>query len=443
MPRRCQPDPSRPRGRRPRLARAVALGLFILGGAGLAAPAAAQTGEPGSRRTADVDRHAPLAVDSALTFKGLLEIALGAHPRQLELGARSAEAEAWRDRSGNLLAAAPSLYFSYLSDRPLDARDQREYESGVELPLWRPGQRSAARAVAESAAAESDAARAALALDVAGVLRDVLWDIEAAAVELAAAEESRAVAAELLEAVERLHARGELPLADVLLAQAALLEREQQLVAQQAMLVDAEHEYAVFTGLDRRPAAFLETLSTRAGYDAAHPLLALADAEVERARSDFDLAGRTVRGAPTLSIGPWRERDLGATLYNDGISVAVRVPVGGKSHGATQIASDARAVAAATSARGNRLRSLELALHEAEHALEVLERSIGLAETRRELASRQWQMARTAFAEGEIEVRDLLRIQDAAQAASREAERLAVERGRAIAAYNQAVGEIP
>src|SRR5690606_32550253 len=179
-----------------------------------------------------------------LTFKGLLEIALGAHPRQLELGARSAEAEAWRDRSGNLLAAAPSLYFSYLSDRPLDARDQREYESGVELPLWRPGQRSAARAVAESAAAESDAARAALALDVAGVLRDVLWDIEAAAVELAAAEESRAVAAELLEAVERLHARGELPLADVLLAQAALLEREQQLVAQQAMLVDAEHEYA-------------------------------------------------------------------------------------------------------------------------------------------------------------------------------------------------------
>ena len=102
-----------------------------------------------------------------------------------------------------------------------------------------------------------------------------------------------------------------------------------------------------------------------------------------------------------------------------------------------------RVVAEAESARAALQRRLDLDLHEAEHGLLVLDGSVALAEQRRELADRQWRMAQSGFAQGEIELRDLLRIQEIDRNAVRDAERLAIERRRTIAAFNQALGELP
>ena len=52
-------------------------------------------------------------------------------------------------------------------------------------------------------------------------------------------------------------------------------------------------------------------------------------------------------------------------------------------------------------------------------------------------------MAQVAFAQGEIELRELLRVQESEQSAVRDVQRLAVERQRTIAALNQALGETP
>lgn len=443
MSTRCLNAPVRPGAVNPSIALVAALWCLVPGdGAADDDPGTAIEMEERARATM-FHEHVPLAVDETLDWETLLDAAVTAHPRQRELAARGAEAGAWRERSDNLLSGAPSLYMSHLSDRSRDDRGQMEYEAGVQLPLWRPGQRRAVRELAASAESESAAVGAALELDVAGTLRDLLWDIEASVTEIAAAQASRAVAETLLGAVEQRYERGDLPLADVLLARASLLEREQQLVPLQAALVDAEREYIVLTDLDRRPPMRNELRSSRTDYDASHPFLALANAEVERAQSGLDLARREARGAPTLAIGPRRQRDPLTPFYNDSVSVQMQIPFGGKDHVSTQVADEARAAAAAETARSALLRSLELALHEAEHTLASIEQSLELAATRRELADRQWRMAQTAFMQGEIELREVLRIQDANQAAIREVELLTVERGRAIAAFNQAVGEIP
>jgi hypothetical protein len=52
-------------------------------------------------------------------------------------------------------------------------------------------------------------------------------------------------------------------------------------------------------------------------------------------------------------------------------------------------------------------------------------------------------MAQIAFAQGEVELRELLRIQESEQAAIRDVQRLAIEQQRTIAALNQALGETP
>ncbi len=407
----------------------VALALLLLAG-----------GEVGAQES---HRHVPLTLDPTLDWPTLIDATLQAHPRSGELTARADEAAAWATRGRQWLAAAPSLYFTYLSDGRLDNRDQREYDGGIELPLWRSGERAAVQALARSAAAESDAARAALRLEVAGLLRGALWDIAAAANAHAAAKEAVDTAAEVLRGVERRNARGELPLADVLLSQSALLERQQTVIATEAQLVDAERAYQSLTGLQRRPAVFEEPRSAREDFDETHPFLALADTAVVRSRANLELADRTARGNPLLTVGPRRQRDALTTVFNNSLAIGVKMPVGGKAHAVTQVAQEGRLVAAAETARGVLLRRLDLDLHEAEHTLLVLDGSLALAEQRRDLADRQWRMAQSAFTQGEIEVRELLRIQESDRNANREASRLVIERQRTIAAFNQALGETP
>jgi outer membrane protein TolC len=292
-------------------------------------------------------------------------------------------------------------------------------------------------------AGESDAARAALRLEVAGLLRGALWDIAAAANAHAAANEAVTAAAEVLRIVERRNASGELPLSDVLLAQSALLERQQAVITLQAGLVDAERAYQSLTGLQRRPAVFEEPRSAREDFDDGHPLLALASATIARSRAALELTERSARGNPVVTVGPRRQRDALTTVFNDSFAIGVKVPVGGKAHAVTVVAQEARVVAEAEAARGALLRRLDLDLHEATHTLLVLDGSLALAEQRRELAGRQWRMGQSAFAQGEIELRELLRLLESERNANREVERLRIERQRTIAAFNQALGETP
>ncbi len=387
--------------------------------------------------------HVPLEIDPSMTWAQVMQPAVETYPRLVELTARENEAAALADRSKGWLAATPTLFLSHLTDRSLANNGQREYETGIELPLWHAGQRRALSALAGTADVESSAAGNALRWEVAGLLRTVLWDIAAAANATDQAKDSLAVAEELVRVVERRNERGDLPLSDVLLARSAQLDKERAVVEVRATLLDAERTYRSLTGLDARPDDFSEPRSAREDFDASHPLLALADAELARAKASAALVDRDTRGKMVLTMGPRRQRDALSDLTNDSFAVGVSIPVGGQQFGAPDQARATRLVAEAEARRGQLLRELDLNLHEAEHTLSVVEESLALADRRSDLAMQQWQMAQKAFAQGEIELRDLLRIQDSAQNAVRDAGRLRIERQRQIAAINQALGETP
>ena len=415
---------------------AAAISFSLIGGA-------ASAEEPHPHLSQEVHTHVPLEIDPALDLRAVVEAALAAHPQSGELVAREREAEAWAARGRQWLAAAPALYFSYLNDAPRDDWGQRQYDLGLDLPLWRVGQRDAVRSLASSANRESGAAAAALRLEVAGLLRGALWDIAAAVSAMAAARDAEGLARELVRVVERLNSSGDLPRADLLLARATLLEREQAVVAAEANLLDAERTYRSLTRLEARPASFAEAPSELHELAVAHPFIALAEAGVLRAEANRELVDREVRGPLTLSIGPHREIDPFTTVPRDSVVVALNMPVGGKSYGGTQTAQARREAAAAVAERGELLRRLDLDLHEAEHTLLVLERSTLLADERNSLTAQQLSMAQTAFAQGEIELRELIRVQESTLAARRDVERLAIERERTIAALNQALGVTP
>lgn len=387
--------------------------------------------------------HEPLSVSPTLGWSGLIEDTLLNFPRFTELSARDSEAKALSERGGKWFSGPPSAYGAYLSDQALTDTDMAEYELGVELPLWRWNQRSAAQLLGTTASAESIAAASALRHQVIGLLRSVLWDIERANIAVSLAEEGIVLATELLRVVTRRHEAGDLPMTDALLARSALLEREAALIESNAILLDAERAYRSLTGLDHRPANFRETPNLREELNASHPWLVMADAAVARSEAELELVDGGAKGAPVLTLGSRRERGAYTDYYVDSLGLQVKVPFGGEAHRSSKTAKSLRAVSVAKADRAQLARQLELDLHEAHHSLVVVDASLALAAERSELADRRLQMSEQAFSQGEMTLFELLLQQELALTTQMEAARLEVERQRAIAEINQALGEWP
>jgi len=389
------------------------------------------------------DHHRPLAVRDDLSLAGVVEAALRRFPDAAELTARASQAEAWRARSGSLLSRQPALTFRYQTDR-WDSNDGlQEYEAGLALPLWRWGERRAARSLAAALADQASVAEPALRWQVAGLVRNRLWDMAEAQQALTAATEAEAIARRLSRSVERRHELGDVPLGDVLLARAGALSAREAAVDAEARLVDSQREFVVLTGLAARPRYRPEQRVEQTVIPPTHPALALLRAELDGARAQASVTRHSARGTPTLTVGPRWERPPLGNVFEDSMGITMTLPLPGNAHAGTAIAEVQRDVAAAQ-ARWDRLqRTLELALHEAAHALEVAQQNRRSARERADLARRHAALGLSAYGQGEMDLLDLLRLQDAAVAADAQQGRLRVETHRQIARYNQAVGDTP
>src|SRR5690606_37755361 len=121
--------------------------------------------------------HAPLPVNETLDFTTLLEHSLQQAPMLREDPVRRREAEAWLAAGRGWLAGPPSLSLNYFDDGLLDDLGQRELEYGVNLPLWRPGERADASELGQRYQEQLPLWLQALGLELAGELRTVLADI--------------------------------------------------------------------------------------------------------------------------------------------------------------------------------------------------------------------------------------------------------------------------
>lgn len=389
------------------------------------------------------DSHRPLPVRDELALAAVVQAALQRFPDAAELTARSGQAQAWHARSGSLLSQQPALTFRYQSDRWGNNDGLEEYEAGLSLPLWRWGERRAARSLAEALAHQASVAEAALRWQVAGLVRDRLWDMAEAEEAVTAASAAERIASRLSRSVERRHELGDVPLGDLLLARAGALSAREAVVDAQARLVDRQREFVVLTGLEARPSYRPEQQAEQGVIPATHPALALLRAELDGARARAAVTRQSARGTPTLTLGPRWERPPLGNVFEDSMGITMTLPLPGTAHAGTAVAEVQRDVAAAQ-ARWDRLqRALELALHEAAHGLEVAQQNRGTAGERAEIARRHAALGLSAYEQGEMDLLDLLRLQDAAVAADAQDGRLRVEANRQIARYNQAVGDLP
>ncbi|HKK07060.1 MAG TPA: TolC family protein [Gammaproteobacteria bacterium] len=387
--------------------------------------------------------HGPGEGSPPPTLQDVLAAAFARSPQRQVLDARGRQVQALTRHADSLIADNPAVSLRYQSDRFGSDQGLREYEAGIDLPLWRPGERDANLGVARRAYDALTGSQAALRLQVAGQVREAVWQVALMHNNAVLAEQEWRTAQALEQDVAKRVRLGELAKTDLLLARDEALRKQSAYLQAEAEWRHSQDQYRALTGLDRLPRKRGEARSPRSTIVPEHPLFVEAQANVAEAQAQLEAARQASGGSPELTIGGRRERGFVAENYISSVGVSVRVPFGTEAHTGPRISRAARAYADALAERDRLQRRLRVALHEAEHTLSATEESLKIAEEQNALARENLRLARVAFSVGETDLVGLLRVQTLAFAAQRSEQELRIMRQRAIARYNQAVGVLP
>ncbi len=387
-----------------------------------------------------------LQYDPAMTLGEVIEAATSNFPRSRLAEAFREQARAWDRRSGGILAGPVMLGVSYAGDQVGDDTGQWGIDTDLTFMLWKWGQKSAAHEMADESALYARKFQEAMKLQVAGLVREALWDMALKRADNETARRVLEVSERLTEAVRKRVDAGDLPRTDLLLAETDLLKRRAQALTAEAEWMHARRRYLNLTRLERAPLGFKEILQPVESITPAHPLIAAATARIQQmkalvrwSRFESDTGNQQVY----FSVGSRHQHAERGGPTNHGIAANLTIPFGGGRYQAPNVAEQSVALAEAEAARGDLKRRLERDLHEAEHNLEVDQVQLEAAKIRRELAQQNLSLARQAFDVGEMDLIDLLRLQVLAQEAIRDHRRWQLRVEMDVARYNQAVGVLP
>ncbi|CAL1240082.1 TolC family protein [Candidatus Methylocalor cossyra] len=393
-----------------------------------------------------VEHRDELVFDERLSLKEVVDATFEKYPKNALIAAFEDEARALEQRTSSWIAGYPFIYVQWLNDAAFGSRGigNQEVQSGYQIPFWMWDQHKASRRVTDEARKSAELYARALRHEVAGLVRDALWNLRLVENRYQLARQIYEVAERLTEVVRRRVELGDLARADLLLAESDQLDKKTALLQAEAEVMHARKAYENLTRLRKAPAHFAEPLSPRKGFDEQHPAVAAANALVARAQAEVDFTRHSKQGnQPALMLGTDHSRNSDRERFNNGTNIAITIPIGGDDWNAPYVAQANVVLTERITQRETLWRQLERALHEARHNLEVDRAALEIAQRRKEIAETQIRMSRLAFETGEIALIDYLKIQSGAQAAIRDAAQRAIQVQRDTAVYNQVVGVTP
>jgi outer membrane protein TolC len=383
-----------------------------------------------------------LKVNQNLHLSEVLEKTFIRNPMQSTLQSRDVWVTSKKTLAHAMLPSAPAMSVMHQNDALGGGRGEREWQAELELPVWMPSQRDKRLKVADVSSSTLTASRESLKLQVAGLLRDALWSLALSESQLVLATNKLEVANKLQRDVEKRFLAGEVPKTDVMLTQQESLRAEQEHLRAEAEVMHARHRYYVLTGLKEVPAEFTEKQSNLSDYQQS-PIWLEAQSKLNLAQTERELA--QVEGRENLQVLLNMRSIKGAfdVAANESVGVKLRIPFGGDTRAAPIKAAAEQVVGNALSEQAALQYTLEAAMHEAEHNLEVSRAELVLASQQNTIAEESVRLARKAFQLGETDLVSLLRVQARAFESERIFASQKIQVQWDIARYNQTVGVLP
>jgi len=380
---------------------------------------------------------------SQLSLSETIEKAYQRLPQRKVFDSLDVESDALALQSKSLFAGNPALSASYQTDQGATQGGLEEWEAGIEVPLWRLGQKSARQSFAEASNVTAITGRKALRHKLAGQVRETIWDVHHARISFAQAKKEWETNQALEQDVKRRVQLGESAKTDLMLAKDQTLSKYDIFLNAEAELVHALKRYQSLTGLKNLPANPEEKQSEITILDNTHPVLAERLAELNQSQSNVRVARKEKAESPQLLLGARQERDVRGSDPVNSFGISIRIPFSIDSQSAPKTAAAQLTLSKAQSQLDVTRRELQMSLHEADHELQTTRKRLALVTKQAKLANERLRLAKLAFSLGESSLVNLLRVQSNAFNAERNKQQLKVSIKRATARYNQAIGVTP
>ena len=392
-----------------------------------------------------------------LTLRDAFEAAWARQPEAQALAARRDAARAGAQAAQSWTPEPVAVELATKTDRLNRNLGTREYEAGLAIPLWLPGERGRSQALADAEGRAVESRTLAAQLRVAAGVRDAWWAWQRSRAELDAArgqlENVRRIAADVgkrlkagdLARADQHQAKGAVAAAEAAVAQAegSVMAARQQLRALTLLPVPAGIPAAAGDpgpmGAEPEPAVASASLGDA---DTHAELLALKD-RAAVAEGSAALAATQSRASPELTIAATRDRGAFGESYQQTFTVGVRMPFGAGPRHDARVAS-ARAEALELQAQLALERARLWAERESARARADSARTqLVAAERRSQLAQESRGFFDKSFRLGETDLPTRLRIEAEAVDAERQVVRGRIELAAAISAWRQALGLLP
>lgn len=378
----------------------------------------------------------------AVSLRATLDQAWETSPQAQTLEAKRAENDAQTIAANSLLPGAPAVILSHRGDQLTNNAGLTEWEAGIALPIWLPGQRDARQSQALVGKSGLEASIRALRLKLAGELREAIWQVRQTQAQIQLDEARVQTAKKLAEDVAKRVRAGELAKTDLNLAQNEWRTAQAAVLLSRTRLLQAQQTYSTLTGMTALPDDSSESALPKPLPD-DHPLLEEARKAIETAQAQVRLAGESRRDNPELGLGMRRERGSLNDPYADSVIIALRLPLSTDARNLPLISAAQTALADAQSQYKRIRLTLEFQIQQAEQSVQAADQLLELAQQQRAAAQENLGLIQKSFDLGETDLFALLRARAAAFEAGQAYNQQEIAQALSRARLNQAQGVLP
>ena len=394
---------------------------------------------------AETEHHHDTALpeSTALSLHEVVEKTYKRNPRIEVMQARIKHVDALDKSTQSLWSSDPAFSINHYNDVLMDGDGLQEWEVGMEMPLWLPGQKAARQKTTDHQRLLIDASEPALKLEIAGIVRELLWNIALTKNRMTVAEQEWGVVRKLEQDVKKRVELGDLAQSDLILAEQESLSKEAAFRIARQEYLHAQHRYGMITGLKVLPEHFEEIASDDTAITFDHPALKQSQEKVSYSVAKRDQVKLEKRGNPSVFVGTRHERGTSSEGFANAIGLSFNIPIGTAAYTTPKVTAAEVDLSENLSEMEILHRELDIAIQDASIELTATKDQFEFARRQNELSERNLAMSRKAFSLGETSLIELIRIQAQAFATERNMHQKNLEVGLQTARLNQAKGIIP
>lgn len=387
------------------------------------------------------------AVGPSASLKAAFDAAWARQPEYQALPGRREAVQADRRAAVAWTPEAPAIELTHKTDRLMRNDGAREFEVGIAMPLWLPGERRSSGALVDAQTAALESRAQAARLRLAATVREAWWNWQRARNQVDIAQAQLENARLIARDVARRTKAGDLARSDQHQADGAVAAAEAGAAQAEAERITARQVLKALTGAssiaEPSDADFRAEAEPSTEEPAVHPVLAELQDRAQVAERTASLAATRSRANPELTLATTRDRGGAGERYGHTVSVGIRIPLGAGPR------YDSRVAAARTDALEARVQ-IELDQTRLQSERETAVARVGAARSQLAAAERRASLAREtrgffdkSFRLGESDLPTRLRIENEANEAERQAARVRIELAAAISLWRQALGLLP